>query len=388
MKLLAISTSSFTATNREFYRRLALENIEVHLVIPAFWNFGKGWIKADEQLPTDPEISFLRASNSHQRLYYLKNIRTIIHKFAPDTIYYEGDPGSLMAATLGQIAKNDKIKLFALSCENLSQSPIAVVKREGIKQLFHASIKYALIRLSMKKIHTLFVINDDGLEYFQAIGFKNVVKTPLGFNEQFFHINETWRTSIRKKLKIDDNTVVISYFGRLVYEKGVHLLIQALEQLQVDNWVFLIDDFGRYKNDYQEKIQKQLIASTLQNRIIFFEAEHGEIAQYMNASDIAVLPSIPTKKWVEQYGRVVPEAMACGNRIIVSNVGAQASFFEASYAYKYSPTDTNKLLALLEKAMEEISCKQFNRKEYAAIAANNFSLNAQIKTFQNTLKEL
>jgi len=73
------------------------------------------------------------------------------------------------------------------------------------------------------------------------------------------------------------------------------------------------------------------------------------------------------------------------NSLIISNIGAQASFFEASYAYKYTPTDTNKLLALLEKAMEEISCKQFNRKEYASIVTNNFSLNAQIKTFLNTL---
>ena len=79
--------------------------------------------------------------------------------------------------------------------------------------------------------------------------------------------------------------------------------------------------------------------------------------------------------------------MACGNRIIVSNIGAQAEFFESSYAYQYPPLDTNKLLELLETAMEEIRSKQFNRKEYASIAADNFSLNAQIKTFQNILND-
>jgi glycosyltransferase involved in cell wall biosynthesis len=385
LKVLAISTSCFTASNREFYRRLQANGLNISLVIPDSWNFGKGWVKAEPKGLADPEISFLEASNSHQRLYYLKNITSVIDKFTPDAIYYEGDPGSLMAAILGVIANKKKIKLLALSCENLSQSPIAVVKREGIKQFFNACIKYSLIKLSAKKIHTLFVINKEGLAYFTTLGFNNVIQTPLGFNEQNFQIKKSWRESIRKKLNIAPDTVVIAYFGRLVYEKGVHLLIKALEELQSKDWVFLIDDFSRYKNDYQEKLEEQLKTSKIKSKTIFFEADHEEIAQYMNAADITVLPSIPTKKWVEQYGRVVPEAMACGNRLIISNVGAQTDFFESAYEFQCSPRNGKELIALLAKAINEIRGQNFNRNYYAAIAEKKFSLKAHLKVFKEAV---
>lgn len=387
MKLLAVSTSSFTSTNREFYRRLAAQSINVHLVIPEFWNFGKGWVKADPKNTNDPKISFLRASNSHQRLYSLKDIKHIITQFSPDAIYYEGDPGSLMAAKLGIIAKKKKIKLLALSCENLSQNPLAVVKREGIKQLINACIKFALIRFSARRIHTLFVINKEGLAYFNSFGFKNVVQTPLGFNEQHFQINHSWRNSTRKQLHIESNTIVIAYFGRIVYEKGVHLLIEVLEKMEHGNWVFLIDNFGRYQNAYQEKIQRQIQASVLKDKTIFFEAEHGEIGKYMNAADITVLPSIPTKKWVEQYGRVVPEAMACGNRLIVSNIGAQVDFFESNYEYTYSPEDAEKLSQLLQRSILELKRKEFNPQKHSSRAIENYSLSSQIKIFEAALKK-
>lgn len=385
MKLLAISTSSFTATNRELYRRLNSDQIKVHLVIPSFWNFGKGLIKAEEKKNNDPDISFLESTNSHQRLYYLKNIKSVIKRFKPDVIYYEGDPGSLMSAVLGIIANKKSIKLLAVSCENLSQNPFAVSKREGLKQYFNACIKYALIKFSKRKIDTLFVINDEGLNYFNQLGYKKVIKTPLGFNEEVFNINEKSRKKIREKLNISNNTVVIAYFGRIVYEKGVHLLIEALERLNNKNWVFLIDNFSRYKNEYQTKIEIQINHSSLKSKTIFFEADHLEIAQYMNASDICVLPSIPTKKWLEQYGRVVPEAMACGNRLIISNKGAQSGFFEPNYEYKYAPENTEQLIKLLEMAIDEIKTNQFDRNQYSSTALQKFSINAQIDVFKSVL---
>jgi glycosyltransferase involved in cell wall biosynthesis len=41
----------------------------------------------------------------------------------------------------------------------------------------------------------------------------------------------------------------------------------------------------------------------------------------MDAADILVLPSLPTKQWQEQYGRVVPEAQACKTAILASDSG-------------------------------------------------------------------
>ena len=55
---------------------------------------------------------------------------------------------------------------------------------------------------------------------------------------------------------------------------------------------------------------------------MYFDATHREIPDYMKAADIVVLPSISTPTWREQYGRVIPEAMACGKIVVGSSSGA------------------------------------------------------------------
>lgn len=388
MRLLAISTSCWSAANREFYRRLSVSNYDVKLLIPSVWNFGAENLEAEPRSPEDPDIEFLEPSNFHHRLYYLKNIKSVILKFKPQVIYYEGDPGSLMCAVVGRIAKNEGIRLFALSNENLSQKPLDVVKREGKKQFFNALIKYSLIRYSKKKIDCLFVINRDGLSFFQKLGFKKVVKTPLGFNENFFKIDEEKRSEIRQRLGINKDSLVFAYFGRLIYEKGLHLMIEALEKLELGNFHLLIDKFSRYPDSYQQKVHDAIIKSCLKDKTIFFESKHLEIADYMNASDITILPSISTKTWLEQYGRVVPEAKACGSLVIVSSVGAPKDFFEKDYPFIFQSGSVDDLLEKMENAITTLKKSNYNRLSNSVKTIDNFSLNAQIEFFNAEVNRL
>ena len=41
----------------------------------------------------------------------------------------------------------------------------------------------------------------------------------------------------------------------------------------------------------------------------------------MNCCDALVLPSLSTPRWKEQFGRVLPEAMACGVPVVGSSSG-------------------------------------------------------------------
>jgi glycosyltransferase involved in cell wall biosynthesis len=387
MKLLAVSTSCWSASNREFYRRLSATGHQVTIVIPSIWNFGSKTVPAEPKLPIDPHIEFLEPTNFHQRLYRLKGLKAIIQKWKPEVIYFEGDPGSLMCAMLGGLAKKQGAKLVALSCENLSQSPLDVVKREGGKQFLNALIKYSLIQFSKKKIDCLFVINREGLAYFKKLGFKKVVKTPLGFDENFFNINDKNRVRIREKLGISQNNIVIAYFGRLVYEKGLHLMIEALEKLELDNFNLLIDKFSRYADPYQMQVYDSIMSSSLKENTLFFEAEHLEIADYMNASDIAILPSISTKTWLEQYGRVVPEAKACGSLVIVSDVGAPKDFFEEGYPFIFKSGSRSDLQKKLELAITTIKKAKYNKHTNSKKAIQNYSLPAQVKLFMSHVIE-
>jgi glycosyltransferase involved in cell wall biosynthesis len=74
--------------------------------------------------------------------------------------------------------------------------------------------------------------------------------------------------------------------------------------------------------------------------------------KYMNAADIVVLPSISQLRWKEQYGRTVPEAMACGKIVVVSSSGTPKELVgDAGYVFPESNVDA--LATLLEKLLHE-----------------------------------
>ena len=50
--------------------------------------------------------------------------------------------------------------------------------------------------------------------------------------------------------------------------------------------------------------------------------KHDEMGDFINSVDVVVMPSISTPFWIEQYGRVAVEAMACGKIVVASNSGA------------------------------------------------------------------
>ena len=107
----------------------------------------------------------------------------------------------------------------------------------------------------------------------------------------------------------------------MVPEKGIDTLVRAVASLKELSWRLLLNRF-EMATSYASGIERQIAEAGLADRVLWAPSRHGAVARLMTASDAVVLPSISTPKWVEQYGRVVPEAMACGNLVIVSDSGA------------------------------------------------------------------
>jgi glycosyltransferase involved in cell wall biosynthesis len=84
----------------------------------------------------------------------------------------------------------------------------------------------------------------------------------------------------------------------------------------------LIDNFSDYQTGYTMQLEERIESLGISERVVRFDARHDEMPDFMNAADIVVLPSLSTPKWKEQYGRVLPEAMACGKVVVGSNSGA------------------------------------------------------------------
>ncbi len=108
------------------------------------------------------------------------------------------------------------------------------------------------------------------------------------------------------------------YVGRLVEEKGLLDLVDALEFCPPTMGVLLVGAGplrGRLEHRARE-IGKEA-------QLVFEQARPlDELPGVMNALDVLVLPSRTTPSWKEQFGRVIIEAQACGVPVVGSDSGA------------------------------------------------------------------
>jgi glycosyltransferase involved in cell wall biosynthesis len=102
---------------------------------------------------------------------------------------------------------------------------------------------------------------------------------------------------------------VVGYVGRLVEEKGLLDLAKAVCLCPPDVRLVLVGD-GPLRKRLPDRAQ------VLSGRPL------AELPPLMNAVDVLVLPSRTTRRWKEQFGRVLIEANACGTPVIGSDSGA------------------------------------------------------------------
>ncbi len=385
IKLLAVSQASFTAVNREIFRRLNNAAYKVTIIIPETISYSSGIKTAQKTEAEDPEIIFVKTKRNNPRLQKIIGLKKILDTQKPDIVFLDNDPGSLQAVEISRWCKKNNAKCIVQSCENLPFDYKSSFIRAGFKGGVLSVVKIFLNFLNKKNIDYIFTINDDGTKIFKNVGYKNVQKIPLGFNENLFNDFPEKRIKIRKEL--DLNNVVIAYFGRIVPEKGIHILLEALAKLEHLEWTFILDDFELYKNSYSETVNNLILKLRLQNRIKYIKADHKEIADYMNASDIVVLASVSTPKWKEQYGRVIPEAMACKNAVIVANSGALPELV-GDAGFVFEEKDTDKLSEYIKTLAEnKILCNEYKQKAYYR-SHKYLSIKSQFEIYDKIFKKL
>lgn len=347
---LVVSISAFSEINRKLYYEIAEMGKKVVVVFPEYLRFDSGRQRF-EPITSDKITAIPSATVfDNPRITWFKNIGKLVRQYRPRYIYTEYDPASLMGVVLGYYAGKYKARLLCNSCENLELGIPHVYKREGLKGIGPAVMKNFFMRLARPNVHHVFALSSDGERIFKEMHFKNVSINHLGFDEELFRPDAAKRDAIRKELGLKG--IVIAYFGRLIHAKGIHILIQALAKIKKEDWTFLIDEFGRYRNSYQEELLARIDEYGIRDRVVFFDAPHEKVSDYMNASDIVVVPSISSKKWKEQFGRVAPEAMACGKTVVVSDSGALKELVPGKQ-HVVPEQDADALAAFLKKLIHD-----------------------------------
>ncbi|NJN68403.1 MAG: glycosyltransferase family 4 protein [Chloroflexaceae bacterium] len=121
------------------------------------------------------------------------------------------------------------------------------------------------------------------------------------------------RLAFRRKYASDDEYIVF-YVGRIVYEKGLHVLLDA--------WPRVLRQVGARlviagSGPYLDTLKAQARALGLEKRVIFtgFISDEERDSLYYVA-DVTTFPSL-----YEPFGIVVLEAFAAGSPVVVSQTG-------------------------------------------------------------------
>lgn len=377
-KILVVSHTAFRRVGRAVYIELLKKGLDITIIHPKTLHAADGTIIQHEKKQNDePPLIALHQSSRNPRTHTYKGIIKTINQIKPDIIILENDPISFLALQLGFWTRRNNAKLLCLTNDNVSRTLLNSFKRQGIKGLIYSMFLQALNFITRPMVNHLFVISNAGLQEFIELGYKNKVsKIPLGFDTKLFYKDEVKRQVKREELAIKNETV-IAYFGRMKFQKGIHVLIEALALLKDKSWKFMLDYFEEGGDDYQSYLRELIKKYDLENRLIFVHATHLEVADYMRAADIIVVPSLETNYFVEQYGRVVPEAMACGTITLVSNTGALPEL-QNNIGWKFKQGDIKDLYEKLIHIMRLTDSEIQNvRKKSAEYAHEKLSIKSQ-----------
>lgn len=121
---------------------------------------------------------------------------------------------------------------------------------------------------------------------------------------------------LKQRLSIPDDKVIITLPGRITPWKGHKVLLNALNQLNKDNFCcLLVGDVSQHYGYYLE-LCSMINKLGLQDNVIFAGLIDDMPAIYM-LSDIVVSPSVRE----EAFGRVPIEAQAMGKIVVATNIG-------------------------------------------------------------------
>ncbi len=138
----------------------------------------------------------------------------------------------------------------------------------------------------------------------------------------------------------------IGYVGRLVPEKGVDLILGALTGLP-GVWHLRIVGHGPEEERLKARVRQLGLSHT-----VTFEGWLPSVRMpaFYRELDVLVLPSRSRPNWVEQFGRVLIEAMACAVPVVGSDCGEIPNVI-GNAGLVFPEEDTDALQAILKRLM-------------------------------------
>ena len=305
MRVLMVSKACLVgAYQRKLEEMARFQDVDLTVVVPPSWHDGSRTTHLERahtegyELVVEP-IAF----NGNFHFHFYPKLGQRIESLMPDLVHIDEEPYNLATAHALWLARRAGARALWFSWQNLSRKyplPFQLIERYTLGRTDYA------------------IAGSDGAaEVWREKGYEGplAVIPQFGVDPEIFSpANAGLLRGIRRDPARGFN---IGFVGRLVPEKGVDVLLNAVLDLP---GMWRLHVLGEGSEEEALKAQSRSLGVSAN---VSFQGWVPSIRMpsFYRQLDVLVLPSRSHPNWVEQFGRVLIEAMACGVPVIGSDSG-------------------------------------------------------------------
>lgn len=275
--------------------------LDVSLLTARHWDAGGAEVtlSPDEEAQTVPVDTWGR----HPALFVYDPIplwRSLGEHW--DVVDIHEEPFSLAAA-----------EVLLLKALRRNRAPYVLYTAQNLRKRYPIPFRW-LERSSLRRAAGISACNTEAALIAQSKGFPGRARViPLGVEVG----DDNPRSAENAPAKVDGAQITVGFIGRLVPEKGIDVLMDAVARSP--RLALRIAGAGPLAESLDESAAKRGIAG----RFEFVGTIQPEyVGEFYRGVDVLAVPSLATKRWTEQFGRVAVEAMAYGTPVVSSDAGS------------------------------------------------------------------
>jgi glycosyltransferase involved in cell wall biosynthesis len=299
MRVLMVSKACLVGAYQRKLEEIArFRDVELTVVVPPSWRDSSHSVRLERAHTAGYELVVESVVlNGSFHLHFYPHLGQRLRTFLPDVVHIDEEPYNLATFHALRQAKRRGARALWFTWQNLNRRypfPFHLIERYNLR---HADYGIA------------------GSAGAAAVWREKGFAGPLAVIPQFGVDPDIF--SPRNGERDTAGDFAIGYLGRLVPEKGVDVLLRATAALE-GPWHLDIVGAGVER----ERLRELAHHLGLGDRVSLPGwVSSTRMPAFYRDLDALVLPSRSQSNWVEQFGRVLIEAMACGVPVVGSDCG-------------------------------------------------------------------
>lgn len=184
---------------------------------------------------------------------------------------------------------------------------------------------------------------------------------------------------LREKFNIGKETVVVAIVGRMIYDKGVTFVADAIKKIKKRDIVFVFIGDGPYLSELSDILSDEM----LDNRVLML-GKQNNVLSILKECDIFLFATLH-----ENLSNALLEACSMGLAVIATNVGGNPEVIRDAYnGVLIPPTDSDSIEMAVTLLAGDMTLREKYGKNALKTMEEDFSQTKLLKRLEQEYKEL